>query len=46
MIAYMQLYVAADGFLGDGVIPEQLKPFYRELQEDERKNWYAGGIFD
>jgi hypothetical protein len=33
MIAYMQLYVDADGYLDADLLPEPLRTSYRELQE-------------
>lgn len=36
MIAYMQLYVDADGFLDADLLPEPLRTFYRELQEGKK----------
>ncbi|KAJ9158501.1 Thioredoxin reductase [Coniochaeta hoffmannii] len=36
MIAYMQLYVDADGFLDADLLPEPLRTSYRELQEGKK----------
>ncbi|EAQ88714.1 predicted protein [Chaetomium globosum CBS 148.51] len=36
MIAYIQLYVDADGFLDADLLPEPLSTFYRELQEGKK----------
>ncbi|KAG7285772.1 hypothetical protein NEMBOFW57_008066 [Staphylotrichum longicolle] len=36
MIAYIQLYVDADGFLDANLLPEPLRTFYKELQEDKK----------
>jgi len=36
MIAYMQLYVDADGFLDADLLPEPLRTFYQELQEGKK----------
>lgn len=36
MIAYMQLYVDADGFLDAGLLPEPLRTSYGELLEGKK----------
>ncbi|KAH6627374.1 hypothetical protein F5144DRAFT_534940 [Chaetomium tenue] len=36
MIAYIQLYVDADGFLDADLLPEPFRKFYRELQEGKK----------
>jgi len=36
MIAYMQLYVDADGYLDASFLPEPLRTSYRELQEGKK----------
>ena len=36
MIAYMQLYVDADGLLDANLLPEPLRTFYGELQEGKK----------
>lgn len=36
MIAYMQLYVDADGFLDADLLPEPLRTSYQELQEGKK----------
>lgn len=36
MIAYMQLYVVADGYLDADLLPEPLRTSYRELQEGKK----------